>query len=201
LLLPRFETGASGKWLADLPLRARAGTAFGMTHANDHAAAADHGRTAAPPRGHDAVLHRALVAGLYSDALLLSDDARAWFDPAGPVGQWQAGGPSPLAQVTVGCESLRITLRITHALTWLMNERSRIAADGHGAAPAVFAARVPSPDDAARATLPEGALRLVQASERLIDRIQRIVDSAQAVTTAAPPPAVHALLDRLRAEY
>jgi regulator of CtrA degradation len=162
----------------------------------------DHDAAIATP--HDPVLYRALVAGLYSDALVLADEARAWFDGAGPAGAWQAGNPSPLAQVALGCESLRVTLRITHALSWLMTERARLADGGIGGgtstqmAPAPTIANVPAPDAATLPLLPDSAVRLIRASERLLVRIDRLGARDQRPAATAP---VHQLLDRLRAHY
>jgi regulator of CtrA degradation len=147
---------------------------------------------------HDPALYRALVAGLYSDALLLADEARAWFDGAGPAGAWQAGNPPPLAQVTLGCESLRVTLRITHALSWLMTERARLAGDRPARRPAHIMATVPPPDAATLPLLPPAAVRLIRASERLLVRIDRLAAQDHAPAEAAP---VHQMLDRLRAYY
>ena len=168
-----------------------------MTQAPPQDAANDRGQ----PAGHDPALHRALVAGLYSEALLLADEARAWFDGGGPAGQWQASGPTPLAQVTLGCESLRVTMRITHALSWLMAERARLTANPGDAHPALFQGTVPAPDEATLALLPAAAVRLIRASERLLVRINRIVGAPQAGGEGAPAAPVHALLDRLRARY
>ncbi|MEQ1687814.1 MAG: DUF1465 family protein, partial [Sphingopyxis sp.] len=90
-------------------------------------------------------LNKALVSALYAEALLLADEARAWFDQAmGDDGEtlfsgevraqgmddglfaW-AGRHDPSLRIALSCESLRLTTRLMHIIAWLLLQRAVMA--------------------------------------------------------------------------
>lgn len=170
-------------------------------------------------------LCQSLVDSLYADALLLADEARAWFDRARGDGQMMAhealfaiaeNGPAagddddggllhwagrndPSLRIALSCESLRLTTRLMHVIAWLLMQRAIAAGEVSADIALVDAHRLgPSPDSdpATRATLPIAAQRLVEASLRLHERVATL--EAGILGEQVPHvPEVHSMFDRL----
>lgn len=105
-----------------------------------------------------------VTAALYTEAMLLADEARAYFDQFGRAAR---ADMTPLQRVSFSCESLKVTTRLMHTIAWLLSQR---AGEGpHNP----LAAAAPS-DDSVLGTLPEEAQQLIRASEDLYARIQRL---------------------------
>ena len=62
-----------------------------------------------------------LIDSLYTEAMLLADEARSYFDDAGRGGR---AGLQPFARVGFACESLKVTTRIMHIVAWLLTQRA-----------------------------------------------------------------------------
>src|SRR6476620_5200339 len=62
-----------------------------------------------------------LIDSLYTEAMLLADEARAYFDDAG---RDERAGLHPFARVGFACESLKVTTRIMHIVAWLLTQRA-----------------------------------------------------------------------------
>lgn len=126
-----------------------------------------------------------LVEQLYSEAMLLADEARTYFDQAGRDDRMDL---NPGARVTFACESLKVTTRIMHIVAWLLTQRA-VAAGEISAETAGHESRrlghARDSDPAALMSLPEAARRLIAASIDLYDRIARLEIS----DAAAPSPA------------
>lgn len=105
-----------------------------------------------------------VTAGLYTEAMILADEARAYFDQFGRAAR---ADMTPLQRVSFSCESLKVTTRLMHTIAWLLSQR---AGDG-GRNP--LAAAAPS-DHAVLVTLPEEAQQLIRSSEDLYARIERL---------------------------
>ena len=69
----------------------------------------------------DRGLHRRLVDGLYLEAMMMADEARAYFD--GDVLS-QEDAADPLRRVAFACESLKVTTRLMHIIAWLLSQRA-----------------------------------------------------------------------------
>jgi regulator of CtrA degradation len=123
-----------------------------------------------------------LVSGLYTEAMLLADEARAYFDE---FGREARNAMSPLARVSFSCESLKVTTRLMHIVAWLLAQRAISA--GRGGAVHPLSAAAPS-DPASLAALPEDARLLIAASIDLYARIQRLEAKMAAGENAMPPP-------------
>src|SRR5690349_17473244 len=62
-----------------------------------------------------------LINSLYTEAMLLADEARAYFDEAGRNDRQQL---EPFVRVGFACESLKVTTRIMHIVAWLLTQRA-----------------------------------------------------------------------------
>ena len=124
-----------------------------------------------------------VINALYMEAMVLADEARAYFDQFGREARVDM---SPLQRVSFSCESLKVTTRLMHTIAWLLSQRVPQGSINP------LAAAAPS-DATTVASLPDEAQQLIRASEDLYARIQRL-DRKLAQPTAEPNPAL-----RLRA--
>lgn len=77
----------------------------------------------------------AIIESLYSEALLLADEARTTFARA--LAQPQPPSPAPPgaapeeapARIALSCEALRTTTRMMHAIAWLLNHRAHFSGE------------------------------------------------------------------------
>jgi regulator of CtrA degradation len=127
-----------------------------------------------------------LINALYTEAMLLADEARSYFDrdPA------SAGLPATIA-VAFSCESLKVTTRLMHSIAWLLHQKAiqagEISAyDAHNDAHNLGYA--PATDTIALGCFPHEAQELIQASEDLYFRLQRVQMSMQRQIAEAPKP-------------
>ncbi|HZF96532.1 MAG TPA: DUF1465 family protein [Allosphingosinicella sp.] len=132
-----------------------------------------------------------VVDSLYVEAMLLADEARAYFDSAGRDDRLALD-----ARVRIGfaCESLRVTTRLMQVIAWLMTQRAVAA----GELPTGIERRLgdaPQSDEAVLPLLPDAALALIRSSRDLYERIQRIDDGAAPEPAASP---ARSLLSRLQ---
>ena len=148
----------------------------------------------------DSRLDRRFVDALYTDAMLLADEARAYFDEAGRA---EREALDPLARVTFSCESLKVTTRLMHVIAWLMTQRAVDAGEISQRAacdPSRRLGDAPVYDVDVAATLPPRAGRLIASSAALHRRA-----AAMDLTLSQDPPAVpcgvHSLQRRLAASF
>ena len=136
-----------------------------------------------------------LVGTLYTEAMLLADEARGYFDANGRDDRESL---SPMLRVGFSCESLRVTTRLMHVIAWLLHRRAMFAGDP-GAGPDDSAARIGEPvaaDWEVCAGFDISVRRIISASERLFERIAAI-EAGWDVPEAVTP--VQALLAQLEA--
>jgi len=136
-----------------------------------------------------------LVGALYADAMLLADEARAYFEHEARDGGGEKGG-DPLVRVLLSCESLRATTRLMHVIAWLLTRRAVLAGELTPAEALTPSCRLAPPADATAAPtgLPDAAARLMDATAALHARAARL-DGALAAGPAGSP--VHRLRQRL----
>ena len=136
-----------------------------------------------------------LIESLYTEAMVLADEARAYFDDAG---RQERGTLDPFVRVGFACESLKVTTRIMHIVAWLLTQRAvesgEIQASG-GRRPERRLGHAADSDPAVISQLPPSAQRLVNASTDLYGRIKRL-DEDGLEEVAVPSPA-RALMGRL----
>src|SRR3954451_251264 len=136
-----------------------------------------------------------LVRALYTEAMLLADEARSYFDSAG---REERDALDPFARVGFSCESLKVTTRLMHIIAWLLTQRAVDSGElsrAQAAAPSRRLGEEPDSDEALLPRLPETAHTLIEASRDLFSRIRRLDESA-ANPAPAPSPA-RSLLSRL----
>jgi len=140
-------------------------------------------------------LHWRLIDSLYVEAMVLADEARAYFDEGGRA---EREALDPLARVAFSCESLKVTTRLMHVIAWLLTQRA-VAAGEMAAADALDPSRRlgDPPVTAAEAivAMPDQARALVEASIDLHRRTARL-DDALTMTKPVPSPA-RSMLERL----
>jgi regulator of CtrA degradation len=141
-----------------------------------------------------------IIESLYSEALLLADEARAAFDLSGRLDL--AGEDEDLARVALSCEALRTTTRMMHAIAWLLNQRAYFAGEisefqlrHHGRLPPAQPASSPAQLEMLGPTTQE----LIGRTERFHARIVRL-DKAWRDRFAMHPTAIHRLRDRIQTE-
>jgi regulator of CtrA degradation len=138
-----------------------------------------------------------LVDSLYTEAMLLADEARAYFDR-----DQMAGNLSPEISVAFSCESLKVTTRLMHSIAWLLNQKA-LRAGEISATDAYSDARElgysPASDGLQTARFPEEAQALIAASEDLYYRLQRMNQKMRALSAAPSEP--HAMMERIRASF
>lgn len=140
-----------------------------------------------------------LVESLYTEAMLLADEARAYFDAEGRV---ERDGLDPFVRVGFACESLKVTTRLMHIIAWLLTQRAvetgEIAAAG-GGRPERRLGHAGDSDPAVVEQLPAGARALVGASTDLYLRVKRLDEEALVAAPAASP--ARALMGRLERDF
>lgn len=137
-------------------------------------------------RDSDERLYARLVDGLYVEAMLLADEARAYFDQ---VGRTEREMLDPLVRVGFSCESLKVTTRLMHVIAWLLTQRAVGAGElqpGEALHPSRRLGEAPVSDLAVRSALPSRALALIADSEDLHRRVARL-DGAQGVRSTSSP--------------
>jgi regulator of CtrA degradation len=136
-----------------------------------------------------------VIDSLYTEAMLLADEARSYFDDAG---RDDRGLLEPFVRVSFACESLKVTTRIMHIVAWLLTQRAIETGEipGHeGRRPERRLGHAQESDPEAVAKLPQSAQRLIEASSELYARIKRIDEGVVTDEPVASP--ARALMGRL----
>jgi len=136
-----------------------------------------------------------LIDSLYTEAMLLADEARSYFDDAG---RGDRATLEPFARVGFACESLKVTTRIMHIVAWLLTQRAIESGEIPGHAGRRAERRLghaQDSDPAVVATLPPSAQRLIGASADLYARVQRLDEGG--LEAEAPQSPARALMGRL----
>lgn len=141
-------------------------------------------------------IQRALIDSLYTESMLLADEARAYFDV---VGREQRDTLGAMDRVIFSCESLKVTTRLMHSIAWLLTQRAVAAgeiAPIEARHPSRRLGEAPVTDDAALDAMPVAAQHLILASIDLHRRIARL-DLAQDDHAASPVSPARSMLARL----
>ena len=136
-----------------------------------------------------------LIDSLYTEAMLLADEARSYFDDAG---REERGTLEPFARVGFACESLKVTTRIMHIVAWLLTQRaieSGEIAIRDGQRPERRLGNAQDSDPAVVKTLPPSARKLINASADLYARVKRLDEGG--LEAEAPQSPARALMGRL----
>jgi regulator of CtrA degradation len=136
-----------------------------------------------------------LIDSLYTEAMLLADEARSYFDD---IGRDDRAGLEPFARVGFACESLKVTTRIMHIVAWLLTQRAIESGEiplREGRRAERRLGHAQDSDEAVIVQLPQAAQRLITASADLYARVRRI-DEGQMESDVPQSPA-RALMGRL----
>jgi regulator of CtrA degradation len=136
-----------------------------------------------------------LIDSLYTEAMLLADEARAYFDDAG---RDERSTLEPFARVGFACESLKVTTRIMHIVAWLLTQRAIESGEMPGAdgrRPERRLGHAQDSDETVVAVLPPAARKLINASADLYARVKRLDDGG--LESEVPQSPARALMGRL----
>ncbi len=127
----------------------------------------------------------AIVEALYTEALVLADEARAAFDL--PTPYLPLDESEERERVAMSSEALRTTTRMMHALAWLLNQRAYFAGEltaqqveRYGRLPPEQLSR----DDSHRVLLDDDVVELAMRTEHFYARVARL-DAAR-IASAKP---------------
>lgn len=136
-----------------------------------------------------------LIESLYTEAMVLADEARAYFDEEG---RSDRKALEPFVRVGFACESLKVTTRIMHIVAWLLTQRAVESGElrsGDGRRPERRLGKANDSDPELFDKLPDEARRLITASADLYERVKRL-DEGQFLDEPVQSPA-RALMGRL----
>ena len=136
-----------------------------------------------------------LIDSLYTEAMLLADEARSYFDDAG---RDERQTLEPFARVGFACESLKVTTRIMPIVAWLLTQRAIESGEIptlEGRRPERRLGNAQDSDPVVVNQLPASAQRLINSSADLYARIKRIDEGT--VEAEVPQSPARALMGRL----
>ena len=139
-------------------------------------------------------IHRRLVDSLYVEAMLLADEARAYFDL---IGRDERDAMVALQRVAFSCESLKVTTRLMHIIAWLLTQRavsSGELAPGEALRPSRRLGEAPETEDSVIESMPPQAAAIMVASVDLYRRVARLDGSLEGPMTMSP---ARTMFDRL----
>tara|TARA_R100001244_G_scaffold39766_9_gene35976 strand:- start:24478 stop:24933 length:456 start_codon:yes stop_codon:yes gene_type:complete len=122
----------------------------------------------------ESLLTMKLIDALYTEAMLLADEARSYFES----GRFhEESDPDHQLAVSFSCESLKVTTRLMHCIAWLLNQKAVNSGElsagetwNHDRA----LGSSPVTDHSMSDRFPEEARQIVLASEELFQRLQRL---------------------------
>jgi regulator of CtrA degradation len=139
-----------------------------------------------------------VVDSLYTEAMLLADEARSYFDSDG---QAERQALDPVLRVAYSCESLRVTTRLMHVVSWLLVRKAVAAGEmteAEGETPERRLGRAGDSelDPARLRQLPPRAVEIIEASRDLYDRVRRLDGQMGSEATQSPARALLGRLER-----
>ena len=144
-------------------------------------------------------IHRKLVDSLYVEAMLLADEARAYFDE---VGRDEREQLTALNRVAFSCESLKVTTRLMHVIAWLLTQRAVHAGELNprdALAPSRRLGDAPETEEALIEVMPPHARTIIRTSLDLYRRVARLDQSLDLPLIAQSP--ARSMIDRLAAAF
>ncbi|NCN83794.1 MAG: DUF1465 family protein [Sphingomonadales bacterium] len=147
----------------------------------------------------ESFLTRKVLDALYTESMLLADEARSYFES----GRFkEESDPGNLLAVSFSCESLKVTTRLMHCIAWLLNQKalhSGELSDGEAWNLNRALGEAPATDQLMVDRFPAEARQIVMASEELFERLQRL--STRMDYDMAPVPAVQDMFRRLQSAF
>lgn len=136
-----------------------------------------------------------LIDVLYTEAMLLTDETRSYFDHHGPA---ERAALPPELRVEFACEALKATTRLMQIVAWLLTMKSASGGDVEVGDVRSLRRRLgaaPPFDPHLIIAFPEEAQRLLAAGADLYDRVARL--EAGAVPPEAVDSPARSLIQRL----
>ena len=140
-----------------------------------------------------------LVDSLYTEAMVMADEARSYFDLAAHDARHAL---DPITRVGFACESLKVTTRLMHIIAWLLTQRALAAGEisrADAAAPERRMGDAPRTDHLLALKFPDAARLLIQQSEELYDRGSRLDRACEAPEYEIGP--ARSLMSRLERSF
>ncbi len=137
-----------------------------------------------------------LIDGLYVEAMVLADEARAYFDRTARDDRLTL---DPGDRVGFSCESLKVTTRLMHVIAWLLTQRAVAAGELSRLQATESDRRLGEASDSdfeLVRRLPDHAVDLIRASEELYDRVRRLDNGAFAAPAGSPARSLLSRLER-----
>jgi regulator of CtrA degradation len=134
-----------------------------------------------------------LIDALYTEAMVLADEARSYFDRDSMI-----GSVAPHISVGFSCESLKVTTRLMHSIAWLLNQKALRAgelSEYDASSEARNLGYAPASDDMLTPLFPLDAQQIIRASEDLYYRLERINNGLRRQNHNVPAP--HMLRQRI----
>ncbi len=141
-------------------------------------------------------LAQRLVESLYTEAMLLADETRGYFDT---MGRGERDALSPRLRVEFACEALKGTTRLMQVIAWLILHKALHAGElpeNAGLADNRRLGPAPPVDPATIVQLPETARRLLMNGADLYQRVRRLDEGIEVPAANDAGPA-RSLLQRL----
>ncbi len=156
----------------------------------------------------DPILHARLVDNLYVEAMVMADDARAYFDGPGLEDREQLDA---VMRLSFACESLKVTTRLMHIIAWLLTQkawrRGEVDSEVLESEKYLLGEAAPTDEEALMA-MPQRARCLVEGSQSLFERVLRLQEkmratmrSGQQISDAQLPGSARDLLNRLEQSF
>ncbi|HEY9580118.1 MAG TPA: DUF1465 family protein [Rhizorhapis sp.] len=145
-----------------------------------------------------------LLDSLYVEAMVMADEARAYFDQQGDRDREEM---DIMLRVSFSCESLKVTSRLMHVIAWLLTQRAVHNGElrwSDLANPRHHLGEAAASDTEVVGRFPFAARALISASEDLYERVARL-QSAMGMTgsdrPARPESPARMLLGRLESSF
>jgi regulator of CtrA degradation len=138
-----------------------------------------------------------LVASLYTEAMLLADEARSYFDRNG---REDRDSLAPADRVAFSCESLKVTTRLMHVIAWLLTQRAVEGGEisrAQARSPARRLGEAADSDEALVQRLPSAAAGLINASRELYARVRRLDEGGTGAGMEPQASPARSLMSRL----
>jgi len=147
----------------------------------------------------ESLLTPKLLDALYTEAMILADEARSYFESGRFDEECQ---PDSTLSVSFSCESLKVTTRLMHCIAWLLNQKALHGgelSEGEAWNQDRTLGYAAASDGPMVELFPEDAQRIIIASEDLFQRLQRM--SARLERQVEEQPTVHDMFARLENSF
>lgn len=147
----------------------------------------------------EALITPKLLDALYTESMVLADEARSYFESGRFNDECQDDATLPVA---FSCESLKVTTRLMHCIAWLLNQKALHGdelTDGQAWNHDRELGYAAASDGPVVELFPIEAQQIINASEELFQRLQRL--SARMEYQEAKEPPVHDMFRRLQSSF